>query len=714
MYDGYDCHFNSSQNKRGVAVLVNKKVSFLVQDQFEDLEENFLLLKAVIRGEEVILGSIYGPNKRDKNFFTILKTELSRLSNRGTIPVIIGGDWNCTFSLDPVNSNIDIFEMADLPNKKHSELVQDLCFHLQLVDPYRYKHFNSREFTFVPRNENSKNRSRIDFFLISESLIQCVTSCTISDTLQNRLFDHKAIRLELNVKKLKPVIKQKINNKILNSDVIDIVVKSTVADTYLQHAPGVQNRNEQSLTVGRIKNAIFDLGLSWRDKPGEEVPEKDIRAREGLLANTRYLMSTIDMIVLENAALSCEDDIFMEVLINNVRNEVCSYQAFYLNEIKKKFYDGIKRLQFYKKNYEINAVEIAQLEKQLNDYADRDMRAELESYPVFEHLGAEKMCPRFLALAKNACPDPDLSVIKDDNGNAFQTIQNRKDFITSYYADIYAENPDRTRAFEGCVTNFLGPELVNNPYIAGKKVPVFLKNEFESGISLGELDRAIEKMRNNSASGPDGFSVKFVKKYWKLFRVPLCKYFAKCLDTGNLTHTFATASIRLIPKKGDISKLKNWRPISLLNVLYKIGAKALNNRLKRAAPYIISRSQKGFVDKKFIQECLINIAETVHFAEKNRIKSFCLALDQAKAFDSLNHDFMTDVYKFFGFGNQFIKMLNTLTTGRTANILFDDGSKGGDFPLECGNAQGNSPSPLQFNFGEQILLVDNIQRLNLH
>jgi hypothetical protein len=92
-------------------------------------------------------------------------------------------------------------------------------------------------------------------------------------------------------------------------------------------------------------------------------------------------------------------------------------------------------------------------------------------------------------------------------------------------------------------------------------------------------------------------------------------------------------------------------------VLYKIGAKALNNRLKRAAPYIISRSQKGFVDKKFIQECLINIAETVHFAEKNRIKSFCLALDQGKAFDSLNHEFMTDVYKFFGCGNQFIKIL---------------------------------------------------------
>jgi hypothetical protein len=150
--------------------------------------------------------------------------------------------------------------------------------------------------------------------------------------------------------------------------------------------------------------------------------------------------------------------------------------------------------------------------------------------------------------------------------------------------------------------------------------------------------------------------------------------------------------------------LKNWRLISLLNVLYKVGAKAINNRLKRAAPHLISRSQKGYVDKRFIQECLINISETVNYAENNKIKSFCLALDQAKAFDSLNHEFMTDVYKFFGFGQNFIKMLNTMTTGRTANIIFDDSSRGPDFPLECGNAQGNSPSPLQFNFGEQILL----------
>jgi hypothetical protein len=231
-----------------------------------------------------------------------------------------------------------------------------------------------------------------------------------------------------------------------------------------------------------------------------------------------------------------------------------------------------------------------------------------------------------------------------------------------------------------------------------------IRDELDIDILLVELDKAVEKMRNNSAGGPDGLSVKFVKKFWHFFRVPLHRYIIACVDKGVLTDSFATASIKLIPKKGDISKIKNWRPISLLNVLYKVAAKAVNNRLKKAAPFCISRSQKGFVDNRYIQECLINISETINFAEKREVKAFCLAIDQAKAFDSVNHQYLNEVYKFFGFGSRFINLITTLTTNRCANITFDDGTNGKNFPLECGNAQGNSPSPLQFNFANQILI----------
>jgi hypothetical protein len=80
-----------------------------------------------------------------------------------------------------------------------------------------------------------------------------------------------------------------------------------------------------------------------------------------------------------------------------------------------------------------------------------------------------------------------------------------------------------------------------------------------------------------------------------------------------------------------------------------------------------------------------------------------LAIDQAKAFDSVWHDFMRLCLEFFGVPENLIRILEVFTTNRTAAILLDDGSESEKFDLEIGNTQGNGPSPLQFNFCEQIL-----------
>jgi hypothetical protein len=62
------------------------------------------------------------------------------------------------------------------------------------------------------------------------------------------------------------------------------------------------------------------------------------------------------------------------------------------------------------------------------------------------------------------------------------------------------------------------------------------------------------------------------------------------------------------------------------------------------------------------------------------------------------------VYKFFGFGNNFIKLLETLGNGRNACIAFEDGSYSPAFDLKCGRAQGNTSSPTEYNMGQQILI----------
>jgi hypothetical protein len=223
-------------------------------------------------------------------------------------------------------------------------------------------------------------------------------------------------------------------------------------------------------------------------------------------------------------------------------------------------------------------------------------------------------------------------------------------------------------------------------------------------LSIQELDSALEKLNENSAGGLDGIPTKFLKTFCGFLRIPLHKYTLHAFETGNLSQSFNSAGIKLIPKKGDITSLKNWRPISLLNSVFKLISKALDSRLQKLNEIILSRAQKGFTRNRHLHECIINIVESIAYSQQEQIPAFVLALDMAKAFDTVRHDFMNHVYRFFGIGDNLIKMLNTVSTGRTACIIKDDGSVTDHFPLGSGFPQGNPPSPDQFNMGIQIFI----------
>ena len=100
---------------------------------------------------------------------------------------------------------------------------------------------------------------------------------------------------------------------------------------------------------------------------------------------------------------------------------------------------------------------------------------------------------------------------------------------------------------------------------------------------------------------------------------------------------FKTAAIRLIPKKGNCKEIKNWRPISLLNCIYKVLSRVINKRLNKVANKLLSRAQKGFNSSRNIQECLINIIENIAYSKKHNVNGVLVAIDQAKAFDSVSN-----------------------------------------------------------------------------
>jgi Reverse transcriptase (RNA-dependent DNA polymerase) len=187
--------------------------------------------------------------------------------------------------------------------------------------------------------------------------------------------------------------------------------------------------------------------------------------------------------------------------------------------------------------------------------------------------------------------------------------------------------------------------------------------------------------------------------------LPLYEVAKKGLANNTLPDFFMSADIKLIPKKGDLSNIKNWRPISLLSNLYKIVSRAINARLKAIAPRILSRAQKGFCPNKYMHEVIINSTERIKYCNENNIAGVVISADLSKAFDSVSHDFMIKCYDFYRFGPRIKTWLKSIGTGRNARILLGGGGEATEnFDLCKGHAQGDSPSPLLFNFAQQIML----------
>ncbi len=100
----------------------------------------------------------------------------------------------------------------------------------------------------------------------------------------------------------------------------------------------------------------------------------------------------------------------------------------------------------------------------------------------------------------------------------------------------------------------------------------------------------------------------------------------------------------------------------------------------------------------------MNLIEMIAHCKEYNIPGAILSIDTAKAFDSVSHRYMHYVYSFFGFGPNFIKLLETLGNNRTACITFEDGSHSAEIALECGRAQGNTSSPVEYNMAQQIVI----------
>jgi hypothetical protein len=167
------------------------------------------------------------------------------------------------------------------------------------------------------------------FFIISRDLLNSVTECSILPGLQNKLFDHHAVRIDFNAKK-KIITPPTISKQVMKDQETELVGGLAAAESYLLYSNILLPADRNQLREG--------LGSAWRDLreagPGNnyavpgDVTEFQILNREAKLASVREYLEFFPFELVRDGELNISDDLFLECLVNSMRNGIVSYQTF--------------------------------------------------------------------------------------------------------------------------------------------------------------------------------------------------------------------------------------------------------------------------------------------------------------------------------------------------------------------------------------------------
>ena len=162
-------------------------------------------------------------------------------------------------------------------------------------------------------------------------------------------------------------------------------------------------------------------------------------------------------------------------------------------------------------------------------------------------------------------------------------------------------------------------------------------------------------MGSNKSPGNDGLSKEFYVCFFDEIITYLLDALNLAFDQGQLLNSQRQAMITLIEKKGkDKRYLKNWRPISLINVDAKIASKALAFRIRKVITNLIHSDQTAYVKGRYIRESVRLISDILEYTENKVIEAILFSADFEKAFDSIDHTFLFSVLRSYEFCPDFI------------------------------------------------------------
>ena len=554
--------------------------------------------------------------------------------------VIICGDFNLV-----QNQELDTFNYINVNNPNAKDIVLNLKDEMNLVDPFRILYENSKQYTW--RKRNPVKQARLDFFLLYESLMTSVKDITFLPSYRS---DHSSVVLSLQINEFrKGKGLWKFNTSLLKDKTYIEEVKKCINNVKEQYMLPVYN---------------FEY---FKDNINDELME-----------------------------FSISNQLFLEMLLMEIRGKTISYSAYKKKQKIERENMLIKSIQNLENSPEPDLVLIESKKEELENLRKEKLNGIIVRSRVRWAEEGEKPTEYFCSLeSRNYVNKTIPKVIKDDGS----IINNQEEIlieVRNFYKDLYACRNDNT-------DQDLEIENVLNSISSNPKLDEEDRSHLEGELSDSEILTVLKKMKNNKSPGSDGFTAEFFKFFYNDFKVFIRKAINEGYSEGKLSITQRHGAITCLPK-GDKPKqyLKNWRPITLLNVIYKIASGCIAERVKSVLDKLISNEQTGFMSGRYIGENTRLIYDILHITDELDIPGLLLIIDFEKAFDSISWKFIGHVLNFLNFGESIKKWVNVFYSDISSSVI-QCGFLSECFTVRRGCRQGDPLSPYIFLLCTEIL-----------
>jgi len=437
-----------------------------------------------------------------------------------------------------------------------------------------------------------------------------------------------------------------------------------------------------------------------------------------LLDNENFVRNIVNVIQTtsrDNAG--CNDCLMWDTIKSSIRGECIKFNSKLkkedrnlLSKAEKELAELQSTLSQISSEYNVNSQEIRDLDNNINikkdvinELLDKECKGEILRSKLQYYEEGDKPSKFFLGLERSRAANKTINKLVTNNGS---TITDPKEILSEqcrFYKNLYksslnALDPERIED-----RNIVLENMLKSP---SPKVNRTQQHELIRPVTEQEIWNIIKNSVKNKSPGTDGLTNEFYIKFWPHVKEYVMKAYDHSLNTGQLSINQRQGIISVIPKGNkDTTRLKNWRPITLLNQDYKYLAKCLADRCKNILPSIINYDQSGFVPGRVIGSNIIRVQDLINQCRETNTKALLMCIDYEKAFDSIEWCFVFRALEYFNFPKQYIEWIKTFYNNINTCTI-NNGNISEFFNPERGVRQGCPLSPILFVISVELLAIE--------